>query len=141
MDLVQEMISHAGLLYKIAYEKVNNSLDAEDLVQETFLCTLKIIKSGTHIENIKAYLLKVLNSKYCDYVRAKNNNLLLNYNETHFVTSEDYAEQDTTDEELLKSNEAIAIRKELAYLSKIYREIMVQFYMQGKSVNEIKTVA
>jgi len=136
MDLVQEMISHAGLLYKIAFEKTDNSHDADDLVQETFLSTLKVLKSGLHIENMKAYLLKVLNSKYCDLLK-NNNRMLISIEGLRLLSTDKPIEDSVSDLELQKSKEALAIRTELGYLSKKYREIMVQYYMEGKSVNEI----
>jgi len=117
----------------MAFSKTGNSDDAEDLVQETFLCTLKEINKGTDIENIKAYLFKVLHNRFNDSLRVKKNKMLINYDD-NFHNTDAIIDSNT---ELKKTNEAIAIRKELAYLSNTYREILVQFYMHGKSINEI----
>ena len=137
MEIVQQMISHIGLLYKLAYEKTDNCHDADDLVQETFLCTLQNIKNGTRIDNLKAYLIRILNNKYCDLIRSKNNKLMINYSDYQTPYMEEQDDEEAPDTEFQRSKETIAIRKELAYLSKIYREVMVQFYMQSKSVVEI----
>jgi len=40
-------------------------------------------------------------------------------------------------EDLEQTDTAILIRRELSRLSKIYREVMVQFYMENKSISEI----
>jgi len=138
MEILKEMIAHAGLLYKIAYEKTDNSHDAEDLVQETFLSTFKLIKSGKKIDNIKAFMLKVLNFKYFNYIKNKKQDSILQINsENHYFFLQEQADSTSIDDELSKTKEAIIIRKELAYLSKIYREIMVLYYMEGKNVKEI----
>ena len=130
MDTTQEMLKYVHLLYQVAYSKTNDSNDADDLVQETYLSTLKALNSGTEIKNIRAYLLKVLDNAYYGQLNCKNKRFKINI-------AEPLAEPVTEDIGLQKSEAARDIRRELAYLSKKHREIMVQFYMEGKSVNEI----
>jgi len=134
MNDVQEMIKHIDYLYRIAYTKTNDSHDADDLVQETCLNTLKAINNGAVIHNMKAYLLRVLNNtfyhlanKISKYYTMDNNNIYEMIDLTHSHT-------DTEECSIDKTEEAKAIRREISHLCKIYREVMVQFYMESKDI-------
>jgi len=138
MDLEAKMLGYYGLLYKIAYTKTEDMHETEDLVQETFFYTLKALNQGRQIENIKSYLLKVLDNKYNDLLRQKyNKHSLVSNKSDESMVNEDNEEFTISDEDQNKSIVSTAIRRELAYLTKIYREVMVQYYMEKKSVNEI----
>jgi len=80
MDIFQKLIQYADLLYKFAYTKTDDANEAEDLVQETYLYTLIAIKKGTQIDNLKNYILKILNNKFNDSLRRKYSQNILTYN-------------------------------------------------------------
>ena len=128
---IKKMLEYAELLYKVAYTKTKDYHEAEDIVQETYLIALLAINKGKIITNMKAYLLKVLNNKFCDLLTQKNKELDLQQNKLLDNTTK------SAYSKLQKEKEATTIRRELAYLSKIYREVMVQYYMENKSINEI----
>jgi len=68
----------------------------------------------------------------------KKNATIINVESANYKYPEvECLETDPENQELLKTNEAVGIRKELAYLTKKHREIMVLYYMDGKSVEEI----
>ena len=126
------MLSYADLLYNTAYSKTKDAHEAEDLVQETYLCALQAINKGKEIKNIKKYLLKVLTYNFYHSLRDKYNKPTLYKN-----VLENQATSCSMEDELNTTDTAQIVRRELAFLSKIYREVMVQYYMENKSVNEI----
>ena len=133
MDLVQEMLKYSEQLYKKAFALSGDENDANDLVQETYLSTLISINKGLVITNVKPYLLKVLKNKYIDIYRKR-----------HLQPDLNLLSVETEEDEPLVFNTGFnraevlnSIRRELAYLPKIYREVMVQYYLEKKSVNEI----
>jgi len=139
MDLGEKLLEYADMLYKFALQKTGDEYQAEELVQETYLYTLKALKTGKIIENMKAYLFKILNNRFYDSIRKKYKIPTVSYlgmGEEERAESE-YDSTDFTGSELFKTDEAQMIRRELAYLTKIYREVLVRFYMHGKSVGEI----
>ena len=146
MDITQELVQQIDLLYKIALSKTGDTHDADDLVQETYLSTLKVINKGIKIDNIKAYLIRVLNNKYQALKNKNNSNIVIYCSELyeHTIQSE-YIETEgglTYEENHDNSQECKAeiiekIRRELAFLSKMYRDVMVQYYIESKSINEI----
>ncbi len=62
---------YADYLLKTALYKAGNIVDAEDIVQETFLAALLFLEKGGVAENPKSWLSSVLNRKYYDFLRRK----------------------------------------------------------------------
>jgi len=50
---------HARLVYRIAYSVLRNAADAEDTVQDTFLCMLRYGAKAAAIEDMKAWLARI----------------------------------------------------------------------------------
>ncbi|MCL2772243.1 MAG: RNA polymerase sigma factor [Oscillospiraceae bacterium] len=139
MNYTEKMLEYADMLYKFALQKTGDHYEAEELAQETFLVTLEALKNGKVIENMKAYLFKILNNRFYESIRKKYKIPTVSYlsmGDEEKAESE-YDDTDFTDSGLFKTDEAQTIRRELAYLTKIYRDVMVRFYMHSKSVDEI----
>lgn len=127
-----KLTEYADYLLQTAMCRVNNICDAEDLVQETLLAALTVIEQGKQIDNLKSWLVTVLNRKYYDVLRRK-------YRKPTVSTDIVYELHDGANiaEDIEMSQEAENIRRCLANLTKLYREAMVRFYMHGQSVKEI----
>lgn len=119
--------------------KVNDLNDAKDLVQETFLAALTAIDRGERKrkpfqpDNLKNWLVTVLNRKYYDFLRQRYRRPSVSMD----VILELPDENDVC-EGIERSEEAETIRRCLARLTKMYREVMIKYYVYGKS---IKTIA
>jgi len=110
-----------------------NESDVGGIVQETYLSALISINKGTNIENMKSYLMRVLKNKHAFIYRKKYS--MPELNELRILSdNSDYLVSGTG---FKKTAVTTAIRRELAYLPKIYREALVQYYLEKKSVNEI----
>ncbi|WWZ59828.1 RNA polymerase sigma factor [Butyrivibrio fibrisolvens] len=120
---------YADELMKVAVSKCDNLEDAKDLVQETLLTALTSISKGKVISEPKSWLMTVLNHKYYDMLRQRYRKPTVCIDEIGEIPDESSSSDSSEDAE--------NIRRCLATLAGIYREVLVQYYMNGKSVLEI----
>lgn len=136
----EKLTEYADYLLQCAMYKVNNLNDAGDLVQETFLAALTAIKKGERDnvpfrpDNLRGWLVTVLDRKYYDFLRRKYRR--------HTVSIDlvqDFADEKDISETLEKTEEAEKIRHCLGMLTEKYRQVMVWYYVYGKSVKTISS--
>ncbi len=127
----ETLAGYAEYLMKTALKHCGNIVDAQDLVQETLLAAL-LLKENP--ENMKAWLLSVLKRKFYDLLRRKYKKPV--------VCIDFVADIPFEDENLLQiehREEAAEIRRCVAQLALIYRDVLVRRYFKGESVKEIAT--
>lgn len=129
MENIQDQIE---FLLSAALRKCGNLQDAEDLVQETILAALLYEAKGKHIDNIRPWLAAVLSRKHCDMLRRR-------YRRPSVSMGEDFdiAYEFSFPEDFGALDEAEQARREIAFLTATYREVMVRHYMEGQSVAQI----
>ncbi len=64
--------AYADELYRFAFSRINNSEQAEDLVQETFFSALKNLDNFRRDCTEKTWLYNILRNKVTDYYRKNN---------------------------------------------------------------------
>ena len=124
-----KLTEYADELMKAAVSKCDNFDDAKDLVQETLLAALTSINNGKEISEPKSWLMTVLNHKYYDMLRQKYRKPVVCIDELGEIPAESMVDD--------SSDDAENIRRCLATLTSKYREVMVNYYMNGKSVADI----
>ncbi len=127
-----ELTEYADYLLQTALYKVQNISDAEDLVQETLVEGLIAIHRNKPVENPKNWLVTVLNRKYYDMLRKKYRKPVVSID-----TVSEIPVSDNISEQIEQSGDAENIRRCLAQLTELYRQVMVRFYMHGESVKQI----
>lgn len=133
----EDLIGYAEDLLKAAMYRLDGT-DAEDLVQETMLAALLAIEQGREIANPQAWLLGVLNRKYYDFLRQKYRRPTVSIDMLEDVQyQKQLGQEDEQLRRLEQSEEAEALRRELAHQAGIYREVLVRYYMHGESVGRI----
>ena len=126
-----ELIQYYDYLMRLATAKCNSRTEAEDLVGDTMLVAFTYIHNGGLIQHPKTWLTNTLYHKHNDILRKKYNSpTTVCFDESLNISTED-------DEEYLLSEEAANVRKELNYLAKITREVMIRFYYGKQSVSDI----
>lgn len=121
------------VIYKTALAKTKDADLAEDFVQETYLYALSALAKGTKISNPKAYLLSVLRNRFFMDLRERYKISTIYYDE---MPKELSLEENLSDT-IIRSEEMKAIRRELAFSKKTYRDVMVLYYMKNQSVAQI----
>ena len=129
----EEYLKYAKDLLKIALHKTHDIDHAADLVQETYLYFLIEVQKGNSIDDCRTYLLSILNNRFFISLREKYRMPLATYG----VLPIDMVDENCNLEEMDGSSTIQAVRRELAFLSKIYREVMVRYYMNRESVEHI----
>ena len=114
-------------LFSAALKKCGNFEDAEDLTSETLLAALKY---PNEIQDIKKWLSGVLNHKYYDMLRHKYKLPTVSIN----LITEDIPDFEEEQADVPSADE---IRREVAYLSGKYREVIVRHYLNGEKVQNI----
>lgn len=117
-------------LFSAALKKCENFEDAEDLTSETLLAALNC---QTEIKNMKKWLSSVLNHKYYDMLRRKYKLPTVSIN----LVSEDIPNFPDFREENDGRPSSDKVRREVAYLSGKYREVIVRHYLEGEKVQSI----
>lgn len=120
---------YASRIYQYARRILNQSSDAEDILQETFLKFLEILKKDAVIENVPAYLLRI----------ARNLSLRVSSKKQVTVPIEDY--HAIFEETPMETDEASKVlTMSLDLLSKEQREALVLQVYGGLSYIEIAEV-
>lgn len=124
---MNDIEKNIDFVFSAALKKCGNFEDAEDLTSETLLAALQYPKP---IEDARKWLSSVLNHKYYDLLRRKYK---LPTVSIHLVSEEVL----TVEEEMTDTPSAEDIRREVAYLSEKYREVIVRHYLNGEKVQSI----
>ncbi len=113
-----------------AYIKTADKTQAEDLTQDICTELIKIINSGKDIKNFNAFVWKVTNNLFYKwfYRKKKNNFMYLTGLEESAENIEGYYEE---------REEKLLLLREISLLSKIYREVVLMHYFDGKSCLDI----
>jgi len=129
---MNDFLQHMDTIYKTAFIQARDEKLAEELVQETYLCALQALSKGTVILNPRAYLLSALRNRFFMYLRAKYKLPTVYFGDLPFELP-----QEADFGGLERSQEAEALRRELAFLAHTYREVMVRYYMKNEKVEQI----
>lgn len=122
-------------LIRYAETRCRDAAEAEEVVSDTVLSLVQDVRAGRVIENLPGYLRVVFARRHSDYLRRK-------YRE-RVVTPDDgtvllQIPDDHDPDALAKTVcEAEAVRRALARLSALYREVVYRHYMRGESVESI----
>ena len=114
--------------------KLGADNEAEDLAQDICAEVLRSVRKGTEIDNLPAFVWKVSNRQYYNWLRKKKRG-----SGTVSIDGADFwvpAEDDIEAEIVLREQIAL-LRRELAHLTRMWREATVLYYFDGLSVDRI----
>lgn len=131
----EELEKQIDFLMTLALQKCGDIQEAEELTQETLLAALTHLSQGNTIDNLQGWLAVVLNRRFYDRLRKKYRQPSVSSIGVDF----DLPMEDDLLEKISATEEAESVRKEVAYLAKIYREVIVRHYMDGESIAAISS--
>ena len=119
-------------LFRAALRKCGNLTDAEDLTQETLLAALLYEANGKPIGNLRSWLMTTLHRKYCDMLRRR-------YRRPYISIGEDFdlLDESLSLDEVGMTAEEERVRREVAFLTAQYREVIIRHYMYRQEISEI----
>ena len=124
-------------IYGFSYHRCNTSHEAEELCSEIILSVVSAISKQARVENFYAFVWTVAHRVYADYCRKRNSEHQVVSFENSDMSSvfkdeiDEYIESEAEQEQIKR------IFKEIAFLSKAYREVMIMFYIDEMKVKDI----
>lgn len=123
-----EIYNYTEYLFAFALSKCKNLHDAEDLTQDTLLAAYQYIHKGKEIRNMKYWLTSTLLHKWNDMLRKKYKLPTVSIDMISPGVEEDISPDIPNAED---------VRREVAYLAKLQREVIIKHYLQGEKVQNI----
>lgn len=122
-------------LFYFCLKKTGNSWEAEDLTADIALCVVSELRRGVVPLQFPAWVWRIARNRYSAWAAGK-------HKRGEQMVREDVADlalaADTQiEEEYIRREDAALLRRELAFLSSAYRDIVVAYYLQDCSVREI----
>ncbi len=129
----EELLRHYGYLNRLAGSKLSSQNDADDLVADTYLAAFAYLKRGGKIEYPKTWLANTLIYKLNSRLRTKYRHPYVSI----YVFGDSLRSEDDFENELVQSEEAKELRRELLMLSRLHREVLIRYYFNGEDVASI----
>ncbi len=122
-------------LYYFCLKKTGNTTEAEDLASDITLNIITALRKGTIPTSFSAWIWKIARNRYSVWSNKKHKQL-------ESLSGADISALDITDEktseaDYLVSEEIKLLRRELAFISQDYRNILVAFYIDDRKVDVI----
>ncbi len=119
-------------IFYYCLKKTSNEEEAKDLVQDISLNVLIAIQKSK-IENLRAYVYKIANNRYSiwaiKHARCKN---IISFDDNFEITNENFAKE-------IDNSKLNILNRELAFIEKKYRNIIVEYYINNKKISEISS--
>ncbi len=122
--------SYVKKLFGFAMTRLSKIDEAEELAAEITLQVYESLLKQDNIENPDGYIYRIAKNVYAKHIDNKNIATAVDGIE-YIPDSKDFTL------ELMNSESYGILRREITYLSKIQREIIVQHYFHNKKVREI----
>ncbi len=117
-------------------KKTGDRFEAEDLTSDISLNILSALKKGTVPQNFPAWVWQIARNRYSVWAGKK-------HVASSLMIGDDIGELDIGDEkahvedEYIRSEELSLLRKELAFISSEYRNIIVAYYIENQKIKDI----
>lgn len=126
-------------LYGFAYKRTNNSYEAEDLCSDIIFTVMHAIHKNSNINNSYAFVWTVARRVYADFsekrrIRA-NTGIITEYSDEVLNVR-----SDSIDEYIENESDKLQLRRimrEIMFLSKIYRDVCIMYYLDEMKISEI----
>ena len=135
--LIQEFTeNYMEPLFYFCLKKTGDSEEAQDLTQDIALNILTALNGKSIPTNFSAWVWKIARNRYSVWADRK-------HRKAESVTGADIADYEIEDEnadileKVIHSEQLARLREELAFISGDYRNILVSFYIEDRSVRDI----
>ena len=125
-------------IYQFAYRRCNTSHEAEELCSDIILAVIGAVQKQPVIENFYGFVWTVAHRVYADFCEKRSRmalNTSLENMEQPLVSKDN--EIDALIEEHANAEQLKKIFKEITFLSKTYRDVVVMYYIDEYNVKDI----
>ncbi|MCQ2436455.1 MAG: sigma-70 family RNA polymerase sigma factor [Clostridia bacterium] len=123
-------------IFYFCLKKTGNSTEAEDLTQDISFQVLSALNRGIVPMNFSAWVWQIARNRYSVWAKEKHTR-----NES--VTGSDIGDYEIEDnseiiiDEMIRTEQTALLRRELAFIRGDYRNIIVAYYIENKTVRSI----
>ena len=135
--LISEFTEHyMEKLFYFCLKKTDNSHEAEDLASDISLCIINELRKGVIPMNFSAWVWQIARNRYSAWADAK-------HKRSESVSGADIADFEIEDaqcapeEQMIQKETISTLRRELAFISVDYREIIVAYYIEDRKTKDI----
>ena len=136
-DLITEFTEHyMERLFYFCLKRTGNNEEAENLTQDIALNILAALNNGTIPDHFSAWVWQIARNRYSVWADKKHRR-----GKTLSSSAiDDYELPDDTVpilDELIRREQLSLLRRELAFINKDYRDIVVAYYIESKNIRDI----
>ena len=141
IDEVFKLIDNRDFLEKIygfAYRRCNTSFDAEDLCSNIIIAIISAINKQNEIKDFYAFVWSIAHRVYADFCDKRNklqNNISIENSDFSIPSKTDDIEN--LIEQIAETDRLKIIFREISFLSKAYRDVMVMYYIDERKIKDI----
>lgn len=123
-------------LFYFCLKKTGDHGEAEDLTQDIALQVVATLHKGAMPANFSAWVWQIARNRYAVWAKGK-------HHRHASVTGSDIGDYEIPDDdenvldEMIHTEQITLLRRELAFIQSDYRNIVVAYYIENKSVREI----
>lgn len=122
-------------LFGFCYARTDNSYEAQYLCSDIVFALVKTANTAGEIRDVYPYIWRTARNVYADFCNKRKEHADVFYQgDSEEIFALMAAKEDTDDSSnvLLKK-----VYRQISFLTKAYRDVMIQFYIDGLSVKEI----
>ena len=141
IDEVFELIDNSDFLEKIygfAYRRCSTSFDAEDLCSNIIIAVISAIHKQNEINDFYAFAWSIARRVYADFCDKRNKrkkDISIENTELSLLSKTDDIEE--LFEQIAETEHLKTIFREISFLSKAYRDVMVMYYIDEIKIKDI----
>lgn len=127
-------------LFGFCYVRTSCSTEAEVLCSDIIFALVKTAKSEGEIEDLYAFIWRVARNTYADYIEKKKREASKTYEgnpEEVLLTIPVEENLDSEEEDVYQLRR---IYRQISFLTKAYREVMISYYLDGLSITDIASI-
>jgi len=122
-------------LYYFCLKKVSDSIEAEDLSADIALNIIHELRKGTVSDNFSAWVWKIARNKYSLWADKKHRRV--NTFSGDDIETLKIADMFSLDDDLVYQEDIKLLRRELAFISSEYRNVLVAYYVEYRTIKDI----
>ena len=134
--LIARIDEHEPLLRRIIQSDIHNSVDADDVFQETVLAILEHFRAGKPVENPKAWMVGIAKNRCVDFHRQQQRDRIRDSDLAAFISSAAFGGGVTIADAQHQAVVVKEIRNQIAKMKPIYRDVG-ELYIKGDTIREI----
>ena len=124
-------------LYGFCYRRTSDHYEADELCSDILLAIAASSSRGGEVSDPTAFVWKIAHNVYADFSERRRKRA---ENETLFdpdITPDDIPDEDDEERMEIRDERLSAIYRQIAFLGRAYRDVMIAFYIEGVPIAEI----